>query len=512
MDLNRLLIWFVCISCIVNLLRGLQHYRTAGGWAIISGLILGLTMVLSQHQPQTAGWLSCAVWGIFVVLPLVSLRQAQGLAAQYRFQAATHWATLGRLFHPFDGWWVYPKYLKALALAQSGRKEAIDYFHDLKNIPTPLGQSAQLNLFRIQGNWSGLRDWMEQDLTLEQVSRSPRRISFYLQALGETGAHNHMVEALERFQPALQKAGQADWELSRMIVLVYCGQVPIISRLLQGTAKSSRDRKFWLVTAYAAVGKPEAAQADLDDILATNDLLYCPTLHQRHTQPSPDRLSDRSRYLLLQWSQDIETSPRKRRPNHLMAAPITLLLIGLNVIVFMIELQQGGSENGYTLYRLGALVPKEVVAGAWWRLLAATFLHFGTMHLLFNMLGLAILGPFVERQLGWFRFSVMYFAAGIGSMLTVTIMALQGLSQTQFAVGASGAVMGVIGAEAAILLLQWRRKPTRLVGQRLQRVGLIVVLQTFFDLTTPQISVIGHTSGLILGFIVGFILQVRRQT
>ena len=71
--------------------------------------------------------------------------------------------------------------------------------------------------------------------------------------------------------------------------------------------------------------------------------------------------------------------------------------------------------------------------------------------------------------------------------------------------------MGIIGAEAAILILLWRRKPSRLVTQRLRRVGLIVALQTFFDLTTPQISFIGHMSGLILGFIVGMMLQFSRE-
>jgi rhomboid protease GluP len=139
--------------------------------------------------------------------------------------------------------------------------------------------------------------------------------------------------------------------------------------------------------------------------------------------------------------------------------------------------------------------------------LTATFLHFGFVHLLLNMLALAVLGPFIERQLGRIRYSLLYLVVGVGSMLMITILAMQGLSQTTFALGASGAVMGLIGAEAAILLLSWRRRPSRFVVQQLQRVGLIVAVQSIFDLTMPHISFTAHISGVVLGLFAGLILQ-----
>jgi rhomboid protease GluP len=122
------------------------------------------------------------------------------------------------------------------------------------------------------------------------------------------------------------------------------------------------------------------------------------------------------------------------------------------------------------------------------------------------MLGLSILGPFVEKQLGHLQFSLMYFAAGMGSMLVV----LQRLGTRGLALGASGAVMGVLGAEIAILLLQRRSKPSRSLQRRLRLILLVVVIQTIFDLITPEVSFTSHISGLVLGFIVGLLLQVRR--
>ncbi len=513
MDLNHLLIWFVCISCIANLIRGLQHYRSAGGWVIISASILLFTLALWLRHPQTAGYISGVAWALLIVLPLISFRRTQMLAAQYRFQAATRWAYLGRLFHPFDGWGLYPPYLRALALAQAGHADAKDHFQRLKNTTSGLGQAAYCNLFRVEGDWQGLRHWIEKDITLKKLSRYPRLISFYLQALGETQALTEMIAALEHLQALLQKAGPTDWNLCRLIVFAYCGEPAMVSHLLQGTTKTTRDRRFWLATAYMAAGKTGVAQADIDQILESGDLLYFQTLRTRKNIAGlAKNLSHHSHSLLQQWRPELGTSPRPvTAPSMLNQSPISLLFIALNLVAFGLELQQGGSTNPETLYNLGALVPEVVIAGAWWRLLTSTFLHFGWMHLLFNMLGLAILGPFVERQLGWLRYGLMYLAAGVGSMLTLTILATQGFSETKFALGASGAVMGIIGAEAAILILLWRRKPSRLVTQRLRRVGLIVALQTFFDLTTPQISFIGHMSGLILGFIVGMMLQFSRE-
>jgi rhomboid protease GluP len=96
-------------------------------------------------------------------------------------------------------------------------------------------------------------------------------------------------------------------------------------------------------------------------------------------------------------------------------------------------------------------------------------------------------------------------------MACVSAMSLWGFSDTQFALGASGAIMGLIGSEAALLMRSWWRYRSPLTAQRLKAIGLIVILQTLFDLSTPQISLIGHVSGLILGLLVSLILPLNSQ-
>jgi rhomboid protease GluP len=184
----------------------------------------------------------------------------------------------------------------------------------------------------------------------------------------------------------------------------------------------------------------------------------------------------------------------------------TQTLIGINSFVFALEVVSGGSQDLEVLYRLGALVPQDVWAGEWWRVFNAIFLHAGIVHLLANMLGLYVFGKRVESVLGIRKFLLGYFTCGIGSMLTVTILAILTQAPVQVTVGASGAIMGLVGIEMAILLKSWHRDKGKYARDRLRLILMVTGLQIISDLLTPQVSVIGHFSGLTLGLLIGSIL------
>jgi membrane associated rhomboid family serine protease len=69
--------------------------------------------------------------------------------------------------------------------------------------------------------------------------------------------------------------------------------------------------------------------------------------------------------------------------------------------------------------------------------------------------------------------------------------------------------MGIVGAWAGFLL---RHHEVPAARRRLKSIGLIVVLQTMFDLYTPQVSMAAHLCGLATGAILGFMLAPRRVT
>ena len=136
----------------------------------------------------------------------------------------------------------------------------------------------------------------------------------------------------------------------------------------------------------------------------------------------------------------------------------TYILIALNLLVYAVEIKFGGSQNSIALERLGALIPEKVLAGEWWRVVGANFLHYGSFHLATNMLSLFFIGRLIELSLGAKYYLTIYFVSGIGSMLTFSLLAFQlGLSNV-FLVGASAAIMGLIGAVLAISLQIWLRK------------------------------------------------------
>jgi rhomboid protease GluP len=147
-----------------------------------------------------------------------------------------------------------------------------------------------------------------------------------------------------------------------------------------------------------------------------------------------------------------------------------------------------------------------VTQGEYWRLFTALFLHGGFLHLGFNLFALYILGPPLERAIGTTRFAACYLISGIASSAGVIALTEIGLVQVAQVIGASGCIMGIVGAWAGFLL---RNRHAPLAKQRLANIALIVAIQIAFDLSTPQVSMAAHMCGLVAGFFLGLILATR---
>jgi rhomboid protease GluP len=98
-----------------------------------------------------------------------------------------------------------------------------------------------------------------------------------------------------------------------------------------------------------------------------------------------------------------------------------------------------GGISGTVLLRLGAKAPY-ILAGQWWRLVTAIFLHAGLLHIGMNMWCLVDLGPQVESLFGTTKYTVLYLFTGVVGFVASLWWAPMGMS-----VGASGAIMGLIG-------------------------------------------------------------------
>ena len=191
----------------------------------------------------------------------------------------------------------------------------------------------------------------------------------------------------------------------------------------------------------------------------------------------------------------------------LRSAPAVIVLILINVLVFLYQLSVGGWNDPDVLHRIGALEPEAVVVqGDYWRLFTALFLHGGFLHLGFNLFALYVLGPPLERSIGTIRFVVCYLISGLASGAGIVALNELGLIRTDQVIGASGCIMGVVGAWAGFLL---RHRHAPFAKQRLANIGLIVLIQIAFDLSTPEVSMAAHMFGLVAGFFLGLIVAPR---
>lgn len=132
---------------------------------------------------------------------------------------------------------------------------------------------------------------------------------------------------------------------------------------------------------------------------------------------------------------------------------LTAVLIAANVAVFLVELNMDGALDPFV--RRWGLVPADVLQSvrgnegpaALVTLLTSAFLHAGWLHLLSNLLYLAVFGPPVERRVGPARFALLYVASGLVGNLAYLLA--QPASEAP-AVGASGAIAGVIAAHLVL--------------------------------------------------------------
>ena len=222
----------------------------------------------------------------------------------------------------------------------------------------------------------------------------------------------------------------------------------------------------------------------------------------RHLESSP---ALRTGSAPIPTEHEITASPRR---SQLRNTPAVIVLVVVNVLVFLFEISVGDWNDPEVLHRIGALEPYAVVVqGEYWRLFTALFLHGGFLHLGFNLFALYVLGPSLERSIGTIRFLACYLLSGLASSAGVVALTVIGLVQVAQVIGASGCIMGIVGAWAGFLL---RHRHAPLAKQRLANIGLIVAIQIAFDLSTPQVSMAAHMCGLVAGFFLGLILATGR--
>lgn len=178
----------------------------------------------------------------------------------------------------------------------------------------------------------------------------------------------------------------------------------------------------------------------------------------------------------------------------------TWLIAAVCALMFAWETLAGGSQYTAVLVALGAEYGPFVWAGEWWRLVGATFLHIGIIHLAVNMYALLQVAPVCERIYGTARFLALYAVSGVTGSLAAAWFS-DGINA-----GASGALFGVFAAIAVVGYRLRDHMPSYLSRRLTGTMIPVILFNLVFGFTVNNIGgvLIGnaaHIGGLIGGAI-----------
>jgi rhomboid protease GluP len=175
---------------------------------------------------------------------------------------------------------------------------------------------------------------------------------------------------------------------------------------------------------------------------------------------------------------------------------ILVINFGLYLATALYSMNSGKGNalniDPYTLVDFGGLYTPAVFLGQWWRLVTAGFLHGGLLHILMNSWVLFDLGAVVDEMYGTSRMLVIYFVSTVTGFYACYLM-------SSFAVGASAALFGLIGA---MIALGTRYRST--IGDRIRSFFIRWLIYGLLFSLMPGVSLTAHLGGLVGGFVVGY--------
>ncbi len=183
---------------------------------------------------------------------------------------------------------------------------------------------------------------------------------------------------------------------------------------------------------------------------------------------------------------------------------VTRALVGANVLVYLLMGLAGAGfykVNPVMAIHWGTNFGPLTMDGQWWRLFTCMFVHFGFLHIFFNMWVLYDIGRMVERFFGGLYFLALYLFSGLAASMS-SLLWHSGVNSA----GASGAIFGIIGGMLAFLLRKDNDLPLSFMKRYRNVLTLFVAYALIFSFTQHGIDNAAHVGGLVSGFLMGFLL------
>lgn len=207
----------------------------------------------------------------------------------------------------------------------------------------------------------------------------------------------------------------------------------------------------------------------------------------------------------------IYNKKRKSPFGFLEGLSTTVEIIILNVLCFIVF----WALIGFGVLSIDhvAIKPSNILEGKYlWSFLTSMFMHGSFFHLLANMFSLYFVGRLIENILGRKRYLYFYLTAGLFSgLLFVLSVFVFPQDMGVYAVGASGALFGLIGA----LIFLTPNLPVYVmlipipIKMKYAAPGILVLLWAISAAANIPIGNVAHLGGLLVGVVYGLYLKAQ---
>ena len=444
----------------------IQTGRTSGPWALLPLWLFCVFLLLpallswllrwagrSQFY-RTAAWLSRAV-------DLLLLRAPGGTAETYRSLAK---------IQAGKGEEVLRGFREKMERAGSFEEKALLSRQILPLLAKAGRFEEVVELFRSPWAWTP-RTWEPLGAIL-------------VRSLGELGRWEEMVQALDALEegPAAGDLQARGWlDMARLVFLAAMGEVEILEELLSPSSGFGEELprstiREWLEKARGFRGNPPLSREEL-----------------------PPGLFD----LVLDRARQSASMPRSLGLGPGIAPVTSLLCLAILAFYFWSE-AKGGATDPWALVRLGALFSWEDLVRYPWKLLTTMFLHFGPVHMGVNLLALWLFGRLAEQAFGGVRYILVYLVSGLaGGILSLAF------GEPGIRVGASGAILGVIGAATLLFASNRPARPWPQAWRKQVFFGLFLTLAgtVAFGFFFEVVDNMAHLGGALAGILAAALLK-----
>jgi membrane associated rhomboid family serine protease len=196
-------------------------------------------------------------------------------------------------------------------------------------------------------------------------------------------------------------------------------------------------------------------------------------------------------------------------------------LIAINIILFIWEIIVSAfftNEQVVTeIFSTYGVIPRFFLAGDWVSAITSMFIHGGIAHIAGNMVFLFVFGDNIEDRFGRVKYLLIYISWGIVASLVHSIYAVNSGGGLVPAVGASGAISGVLGAylvmfpRAKIFTIIIAFFITTVRIPALAFIPFWFVLQIIFALIGPAgggVAYLAHIGGFVVGMATGYVWKL----